>query len=538
MELGPHFFQQCQFEGCQSIVLSEGPYCMTHRSRASPPKAVATTRTSPVQNTPRPASQRSTSPDSRHASTKDSSRLKLGGAITVKPPFPAIAHTNTRKQLPDKHVARKTTKASHHQGPSHESISPSSNRTPTADVPLSSPRSVKKLKLPTESSRLDPAEDFALHPRKISLEESSEAKRRVDQGGILNRERPHKSPPPKPHAPNSDAGRTRFPGNPLVIDLTEDDVGTHPPPAQPRPANGHTIHYRNLNGYNNAPGNVPVSGLHEDKSRPEIRTNHRLRSPPLDHFVPLARKKAQGTPPADKQMPAVSSSNGLSNTESRPVESNGTYKDKKIQTPLLSPNCRQPVNGGHTFATFEKSITPPAVQSRAEERRQVLVAKHDPEKFDSYIYSELNRPNRPGDPLFYLPEYAQPSRPTRPATSFAYINPRIYWTHAHSKQWHRDKKDEIAARGTRKKNFGKAAERMASHKQQQIVNGDVPKIGLPERVRTNLKWLAALDELDEMAAEYHEQKRAVFRRKNKGKENAKADDDAMDVDKDMDADLG
>ncbi|KAL7622837.1 hypothetical protein AAE478_006516 [Parahypoxylon ruwenzoriense] len=140
-----------------------------------------------------------------------------------------------------------------------------------------------------------------------------------------------------------------------------------------------------------------------------------------------------------------------------------------------------------------------------EERRQAWIANHDPDKFDSYIYGKLNEPNRPGSALYNTPEYQQPPRPTRPATRFAYIDPRVHWTHPHSKKWHLRKQEEIRERGTKKSNFGKAAARAAQRRQEE--GDDPPRVGLPERVRSNPKWLAALDELDEMAEKYHARNR-------------------------------
>ncbi|KAI1635335.1 hypothetical protein F4809DRAFT_642576 [Biscogniauxia mediterranea] len=701
MDPSSHPLSECQFEGCQFTALPDGRYCLDHQRRESMLKAVAATAsTPPIKTTPQPdrdftmhpSPQQQKSPVSESAGKTDPSTQKLGDAITVKPSTATSVSPNAKRQLPDKHVARKTTKVSHHQGSSHEQLSPSSNRTSVseASTSTSNARPTKKLKISIESNRPEPqmsnsstimdsrrhvspesvhryseerhgglesAVDFALRPKSISLDESSKVKRHVDQGSVLNRERTHKSPPRNLYAPNNNAGRPRFPGhvgdNSHVIDLTEDDVGTHHShgqgyPAHRRPTNGHMTHHEHLNehnkasGHNQASGHAPVSvpGLREDDPRLKVWTNHRLRSPPLGHFGARPKRKLQDIHilPSNKQSPGpnIAPSNniaqggvkstapslqprpnpesnpglsqttspainlsGLSSSEPRSAgghQMNETYASKRVQSPLLNPPGRPPIDGGHTSAIHEKSMTPPPIQQiviepeisrlpktngihkehpprphtplnssttsseptrhphllskllprekpswkhlTPEERRRARVAQHDPIQFDSYIYSELNRPNRPGDPLFYMPEYARPSHPTRPATHFDYIDPRIHWNRPRSEQWLRNKREEIASRGTRKAeaNFGRAAAHMARRKEANA-SANI-RVALPERVCRNPQWMAAVNVLDEIAAQHHQWERQRMRKekeKQKDQEDAgrtadDADADAMDVD--------
>ncbi|XXH04182.1 hypothetical protein Hte_010595 [Hypoxylon texense] len=146
-----------------------------------------------------------------------------------------------------------------------------------------------------------------------------------------------------------------------------------------------------------------------------------------------------------------------------------------------------------------------------EERRQVLISRHNPVKFDAFIYGKLNEPNRPGSALFDVPEYEQPPRPTRPATHFAHIDPRVHWTHPRSKTWYQEKQDEIRQRGTRKSNFGRATASAARRRQKE--EKDNVGVDLPERVKRDPAWLAAIDELDEMADRYHAREREKVRHK-------------------------
>ncbi|KAI1140115.1 hypothetical protein F5Y05DRAFT_377248 [Hypoxylon sp. FL0543] len=152
-----------------------------------------------------------------------------------------------------------------------------------------------------------------------------------------------------------------------------------------------------------------------------------------------------------------------------------------------------------------------------EKKRQALISKHDPVKFDSYIYGKNNEPFRPGSALFGLPPKLQPPRPTIPATHFAYIDPRIHWTFPRPEKWHRQKQKEILERGTRKSNFGQAAARAAKRKRTQRDTG----VEYPERVKNNPQWMAAMDELEEMAEEYHAQKREEYKNQKEREEHLK-----------------
>lgn len=161
-----------------------------------------------------------------------------------------------------------------------------------------------------------------------------------------------------------------------------------------------------------------------------------------------------------------------------------------------------------------------------EERRQAWVAHHEPAKFDSYIYGKLNEANRPDSPLFGLPGYEQPLRQTRPATHFAHIDPRIHWTRPHSQKWYREKQCEIRRRGTRKSNFGKAAARRA--KQRREDEEDCVGPDLPDRVKHNPTWVAALDELDDMAATFYSQRREKLLRNSKHMNGLEREPDSVD----------
>ncbi|OHW94428.1 hypothetical protein CSPAE12_06797 [Colletotrichum incanum] len=116
---------------------------------------------------------------------------------------------------------------------------------------------------------------------------------------------------------------------------------------------------------------------------------------------------------------------------------------------------------------------------------------------------------------------AQPSAEGR-EQFYMKLDPRIHWSHNRSEQWYNLKMEEIKARGGRKANFGKAAQRMRQQRlegerrdeeekraieqglpvpinkppqpwshHRHMDFGDVPEEELPAYVRKNPEWLQA-----------------------------------------------
>ncbi|KAI1179203.1 hypothetical protein F4777DRAFT_502142 [Nemania sp. FL0916] len=136
-----------------------------------------------------------------------------------------------------------------------------------------------------------------------------------------------------------------------------------------------------------------------------------------------------------------------------------------------------------------------------EERRLFWVSQHDPEKFDAQIYSDINRPFRPGDALFGVTDDALTLQPKRPATHFDYIDPRTHW----SETWYPHKRKEDPAQQNRKADLGNAIERAVQRKRAAPQPDQKQKLdSLPQRVRNNPKWLASLSILDQIAAQTRE----------------------------------
>ncbi|ORY68977.1 uncharacterized protein BCR38DRAFT_406853 [Pseudomassariella vexata] len=217
----------------------------------------------------------------------------------------------------------------------------------------------------------------------------------------------------------------------------------------------------------------------------------------------------------------------------------GNKKAGSVSTDLATPLI--PLRERRRQALREpgwKTLTP-------QQRQQLLIDTHDEALFDKAIYGPLNEARRSGTALYDLPHHLQPQHDVRPSRYFAHFDPRVHWTNARTEDWYDRKQDEISARGSRKSriHFAKPAERRARLKAEEAERGGPPRTELPERVRSNPAWMAAVAEMDEMAADYHREKRqqnkerlrveAELRKKVKDKEkemiDANGDDDQGDV---------
>ncbi|KAI0383296.1 hypothetical protein F5Y04DRAFT_32253 [Hypomontagnella monticulosa] len=235
----------------------------------------------------------------------------------------------------------------------------------------------------------------------------------------------------------------------------------------------------------------------------------------LDNSVRLASPKAPTT--IHEQPGERESSSSMPNIPPRPETTTQYFNLPKARPtpPATYANQNMGPEQSTSIAATTPNLTlatPKENQTRKtlEEQRQDLIAKHDPKKFDSYIYSKQNEPFRPGSALFGVPQHHLPPRPTRPATTFAHIDPRVHWNHRRPAKWYLEKQRDIRERGTRKSNFARTAACAARRKRE--AGGEAPRMGLPERVRSNPQWLAALDVLEEMEGKAEERRRATMRK--------------------------
>ena len=112
--------------------------------------------------------------------------------------------------------------------------------------------------------------------------------------------------------------------------------------------------------------------------------------------------------------------------------------------------------------------------------------------FDSLIYGQEGAAMPP--PQVQLPSPAasvEVNRRSQPLLAdepvYACIDPRVHWPQEHSEAWLESKQEEIAARGGRKANFGKAAQRLH---QQRLHSEPVPlEEAIPEKIASDPGWL-------------------------------------------------
>ncbi|KAK3996774.1 hypothetical protein QBC44DRAFT_200530, partial [Cladorrhinum sp. PSN332] len=99
-----------------------------------------------------------------------------------------------------------------------------------------------------------------------------------------------------------------------------------------------------------------------------------------------------------------------------------------------------------------------------------------------------------------------PPKPKKDEPLYANIDPRVHWPKNHSEEWYARKQAEIAARGKRKDNYGKAAQRM---KEQNIDRPDISpeefENSLEDKIRNNPAWARALKRLHGIPVEDVEQ---------------------------------
>ncbi|KAI1419689.1 hypothetical protein F5Y12DRAFT_208318 [Xylaria sp. FL1777] len=264
--------------------------------------------------------------------------------------------------------------------------------------------------------------------------------------------------------------------------------------------------------------------------------NLALRSPKLEQMAAKENTEVsdQATPippaPVTFQLHATGATTPHQNHETQQpvlnVQSAAVSRTEKDQSPTTT--SQGPLSALLGGRKWEK-MSP-------EERRLFWVSQHDPQLFDAQIYSENNRPFRPGDVLFGLPDDMLPPRPTRIATHFDYLDLRPRYSRQRYEEWYQQKQEEISARGGRKRNFGAAVKRAAQRKRAApIPSQEQKRDSLPQRVRDNPKWLAALDVLEKLEAQAREKKRSRKLSQESTKNKASVVDATLDSDADMES---
>lgn len=254
-------------------------------------------------------------------------------------------------------------------------------------------------------------------------------------------------------------------------------------------AQGHTLRWKGTNGFLTGAALNPISlGSSEDEDEEDAVAND---------GKPRRTKPSYGQ---DQDAAFSAESQHLGN-ENRPLTT-GRYDQQRTETNRLRKrlNC--------------------------EERRFQLCATFDSAKFDAMVYGQANAASPPeGVVVPTAPINGSTNTPSsgeNPEQLYMNFDPRIHWPHNRSNEWYKLKMEEIKARGGRKANFGKAAQRMrqqrleaerraekemwaieqgasvSTNKQPQPWShhrhmdfGDVPQEDLPAYVRKNPEWMHA-----------------------------------------------
>ncbi|KAK5634703.1 hypothetical protein RRF57_010416 [Xylaria bambusicola] len=293
------------------------------------------------------------------------------------------------------------------------------------------------------------------------------------------------------------------------VHVDSSNTSTHPqlpPTKQHQPVNG--IHQASVEEGNSIPikGWTPINLVRKD-SKPEQSTIKRVAktkqiTPAPEAINPVPQEIR--VVPADQNYNIQSPVPSVQNMQSTPVTTPVTVTETSQPPSTSSQGPLSGLLGGREW----KKMSP-------EERRLFWVAQHDADAFDAQIYSENNRPFRPGDELFGLPEDELPPRPKRAATHFDYIDPRPTVPVYRFEEWYEKKQDEIKSRGNRKANFGKAVKRLAQQKREAFNLSQKKHTAVPQRVQDNPKWLAALDVLKQIEAQNRAKKRRTRLAKDK-----------------------
>lgn len=232
------------------------------------------------------------------------------------------------------------------------------------------------------------------------------------------------------------------------------DLGKEDEQASPR-SSSQDRNIKSANGFESGPKSVltPINtesvsngrilGAAEPISEP-CELNHAKRSSTSARVTPLEKPQRRG-----------------------PTPTNFKKREKIAKSPYSTLN----------FITR----TPPL-----EKQRRHLAETLDSSALDRFIYAQEASSEPP--PGVAKPLEQEPKK--RQEVYYANIDPRSHWTRPHSDEWYKKKEEEIKARGGRKANFGKAAQRM--REQMSKEDPDAWEQNLPDRVRNNEAWLGAM----------------------------------------------
>lgn len=173
----------------------------------------------------------------------------------------------------------------------------------------------------------------------------------------------------------------------------------------------------------------------------------------------------------------------LSHTDWRsPSARNSIAPERQSRGPASAKARKSQKIAKSAYGGLKPVIRPPPL----EKQRQRLTETHDISALDRFVYGQEGSSQPP--PGVRATAEHEPSK--RENVFYGHVDPRTHWTRPRSDEWYERKEEEIKARGGRKANFGKAAQRMREQRLKEDP-GEWEE-SLPERVRNNEAWLSAM----------------------------------------------
>ena len=197
-----------------------------------------------------------------------------------------------------------------------------------------------------------------------------------------------------------------------------------------------------------------------------------------DHNSPISRANRRHTQAHSKRI--LQHEQGMSQSPSSAQASKGPKRQYRNLRPVKAGRF------GNIFKSDYGGLLPITRIPPLEMQRRRLANVHDTSAFDNFIYGQAGS----SQPPLGVAVSKRSELRNRKNVFYGHIDLRIHRTHPHSDEWYKQKEAEIEARGGRKTNFGKAAQRM----RQQGLKEDFDEWeeNLPERVRNDGARLTAM----------------------------------------------
>lgn len=201
--------------------------------------------------------------------------------------------------------------------------------------------------------------------------------------------------------------------------------------------------------------------------------------------------------------PSTTPLRSASNNDARKIGLGGSFPEPTIlsHTDWRSPSARNSIaperqsrgpaptkaRKSHKIAKSAYGGLKPVIRTPPlEKQRQRLTETQDISALDRFVYGQEGS-SQPPPGVRAMAEH-EPAK--RENVFYGHIDPRTHWTRPRSDEWYERKGEEIKARGGRKANFGKAAQRMREQRLKEDP-GEWEE-SLPERVRNDEAWLAVM----------------------------------------------